>query len=43
MRQATDLSDLQLVPDLAPARHLRDAFEGRVPGGVFGVARTMPE
>lgn len=43
MRQATDLSDLQLVSDLAPARHLRDAFEGRVPGGVFGVARTMPE
>jgi hypothetical protein len=43
MGQAAALSDLQLVSDLGPARHLRDAFEGRVPGGVFGVARTMPE
>ena len=42
MRKPPDLGALRVVSDLAAARHVRDAYEGRVPGGVFGV-RAMPE
>lgn len=31
------------VQALQTARRLRDAFCGRIPGGIFGVQRTMPE
>ena len=43
MATTDDLRGLRVVSDLAAARRVRDAYEGRLPNGVFGVVQTMPE